>query len=310
MDGPGTIGGNVFNDFNNDGTDDGNGEVGQENVKVEVYDCDGMLVCETWTNADGDWNCTGLNDTEQYRVEFSTPLQDYLEPSFAGTDNGTNTQFVTAPSCEVDYGVINPADYCQANPDVILPCYVNGNTQDGTTANENTIVRFPYATNSAVTGSLSTYPGQNAETGTVYGMAYERESNRMFMSAFVKRHSGLLDNNSDGFGDLGAIYTLDLNTNTINLFTTVPNAGTIPNDAGRGLGALTGTSNDVAAFSKVGKEGVWVIWKLVRMANIFMLSICLLGNWSGSKLVLGLNRVLPFLWMAVMLVSVVLLRLK
>lgn len=46
------------------------------------------------------------------RVEFSTPLQAELQPSFAGDDNGTNTQFVDASSCEVDYGVIDQEDYC------------------------------------------------------------------------------------------------------------------------------------------------------------------------------------------------------
>jgi len=95
VDGPGVIGGVVFNDLNNDGTEDGN-EPGQQGVIVRVFDCDGVEVCNTSTTADGDWSCSGLTDGEEYRTEFSFPASlAHLQPGFAGTDNGTNTQFVT-----------------------------------------------------------------------------------------------------------------------------------------------------------------------------------------------------------------------
>ena len=173
------LGGNVFNDFDNDGTDDGDNETGQENVKVEVYDCDGMLVCETWTNVDGNWTCTGLNDAEEYRVEFSTPLQPYLQSSFAGMDNGTNTQFVTAPSCEVDYGVVAPIDYCQENPFMAVPCYDVG----AATGNDPALVRFSYNFTGGTT-SLATF----GQIGATWGTSYQRSSNTVFNTAFLKRN--------------------------------------------------------------------------------------------------------------------------
>ena len=100
------LGGNVFNDFNNNGADAGATEVGQANVFVEIYECDSDVpIATTWTNADGDWSINDDAINYPVRVEFSTPLQDYLQPGFAGDDSGTNTQFVDMASCEVDYGV-------------------------------------------------------------------------------------------------------------------------------------------------------------------------------------------------------------
>lgn len=60
----GNLGGNVFNDFDNNGADAGAGEVGQENVLVEIYECDSDVpVATTWTNASGDWTIDDDNIT-------------------------------------------------------------------------------------------------------------------------------------------------------------------------------------------------------------------------------------------------------
>ncbi|MEL7159796.1 MAG: SdrD B-like domain-containing protein, partial [Bacteroidota bacterium] len=215
VNGSGTVGGNVFNDFNNDGADAGAGEVGQANVLVEVYDCDGMLVCSVYTNADGNWSCDGLNDAEEYRVEFSTPLQDYLAPSFAGTDNGTNTQVVTAPTCEVDYGVVNPEDYCQENPTMATACYQSGDPlRAGTTAGSDVLVSFPYDASGVGTNALVPFgipasapiaqkDATAAQIGSTWGMAWERSTQTLYAAAMVKRHVGI--------GPLGegGIYKLD-----------------------------------------------------------------------------------------------------
>jgi len=130
VDGPGVIGGNVFNDLDNNGADAGAGEAGQAEVLVQIYDCDGMLVCEVFTNADGNWSCDGLTDTEEYRVEFSTPNQDNLQPSFAGVDNGSDVQFVTAPSCVVNYGVLDDNVFCP--PAVVENHPIGGLSSKGT----------------------------------------------------------------------------------------------------------------------------------------------------------------------------------
>ncbi|MEO0732263.1 MAG: SdrD B-like domain-containing protein, partial [Bacteroidota bacterium] len=114
---PGDIGGVVFVDDENDGAKAGNN--GQPGVVVRTYDCAGMEVAgsPTVTDANGDWTITGLTVEDTFRVEFTLPTDgslDFLQPGVAGTDNGTNVQFVspTDSDCNVDYGVVDPATAC------------------------------------------------------------------------------------------------------------------------------------------------------------------------------------------------------
>ncbi|MEM6770189.1 MAG: SdrD B-like domain-containing protein, partial [Bacteroidota bacterium] len=255
----GTIGGNVFNDFDNNGADAGAGEVGQSNVRVEVYDCDGMLVCDTWTNADGNWSCDGLTNGEEYRVEFATPLQDYLVPSFAGTDNGTNTQLITAPSCLVNYGVVDPAFYCQEMPRLITTCFVNGNTQSSVDA----LVTFAYNSVGISLTGITNLAG-NDQIGTMAGVAYARKTQQVYMGAFLKRHVGLLEGLPGN--PLGRIMVKDMNganatstggvTQFINLEDYGANVGTIPTNADRDLAGRFDPSHDDEAYTKIGKVGI------------------------------------------------------
>ena len=125
---PGDVGGTVFQDFNNDGTNDA-AETGQAGVVVTVFDCNGATAGSATTDANGEWTVTGLTQGDTYRVEFSLPPSlDYLQPSYAGTDNATDVQFVVPGSgnCTVDYGVLSPIDYSQNNPRIAIPCYENG----------------------------------------------------------------------------------------------------------------------------------------------------------------------------------------
>jgi hypothetical protein len=250
--------GTAFRDFNSNGIKDANETYGMEGIEVKAYDCNGNLLGTTTTDENGRYAFPNISAaTGRVRIEFDkSSLSIYEQESFAGTDNGTDVQFVTAPNCSVDWGVKEISDYCQANPNVAIPIYLNGGAINATVANQNTIIQIPYSANSTTAGSLNINLAQSNETGTVYGIAYQKDTKKMFMSAFVKRHTGLLDNDNDGNGDLGAIYQLDAATNTVTLFTIIPNAGTIGSDATRGLGAFTSTSRDPSSFSKVGKEGL------------------------------------------------------
>ncbi|MEL6273677.1 MAG: SdrD B-like domain-containing protein, partial [Bacteroidota bacterium] len=276
IDGSGTIGGNVFNDFDNNGADVGANEAGQENVLVEVYDCDGVLVCSTYTNADGNWACDGLNDAEEYRVEFSTPLQPYLQSSFAGTDNGTNTQFVTAPSCEVDYGVVNPADYCQDNPDMAVPCYVNGDPLAAASlvANSDVLVSFDFNSQGEYvdlgftneTADPLTVDAVASVIGATWGLAYQRSTQQLYASAFVKRHVGIGPLGEGGIyridysGSGPAVVTDWLNVDDIGINTGTVGVGATPaaRNSNRGLSTdpAVADSGDPQAFDAVGKTGL------------------------------------------------------
>ncbi|WP_175489318.1 SdrD B-like domain-containing protein [Neolewinella agarilytica] len=252
------LGGNVFNDFNNDGADAGASEVGQSNVLVEVYECDNDVpVATTYTNADGDWSVDDTNITYPVRVEFSTPLQDYLQPGVAGMNNGTNVQFVEAPTCQVIYGVLNPSTYCGEDVSLVTTCYLGGDNTGGQAA----VLTWSYE-------NVGLGPNDKRSVSTVgqvasaWGASYNTSEKELLVAAVLKRHSGL-HYEADGSGGLDAIYAIDP-------FSSNPNGtiwleldddlgidvGSIPDNAGRGLGAPTAPSNDVEAYDKAGKVGI------------------------------------------------------
>ncbi|WP_020570873.1 SdrD B-like domain-containing protein [Neolewinella persica] len=260
------LGGMVFLDEENDGLMAGN--PGQGNALVEIYECDSdtpSLV--TYTNANGNWSVDGSGLTYPVRVEFSTPFQEHLSPSASGMDNGTNTQFVTGPGCEVDYGVLNPADYCDTdNPTVGVACYANGS---GVGNSDPGFIVSPYQEDGdpgAGTAAAPTPIGEIQELGTIWGTDYHREQQMFYTGAFLKRHVGL------GPAGISGIYRLDpTGTAPITNFTL---AGVTPANGGAALdfGSIdrvnvTGAVNadnqlsdgqndatvDLDAFGKVGK---------------------------------------------------------
>ena len=261
------IGGNVFLDINDDGAGAGAGEVGQSNVLVRAYDCDGALACEVFTNADGDWTCGGLTPGEEYRVEFSTPLQSYLEPALAGADNGTAVQFTQPGTCGLDYGLVSPADYCGTlSPFVITPCYQSGDPLAGGSAGTSDVfVSLQY--NDRGDSQTPNSVALGSQMGSVYGVASDRENNFAYTSAFVKRHVGL--------GPLGegGIYRIDfsdqdnpvvipwVDVNTIGISTGRVGTGATPSarNMSRGLPAGTGdlgATGDQEGFAAVAKVGM------------------------------------------------------
>ena len=120
------LGGTTFQDFDNDGEEDPN-DLGQGNILVEIYECDNPTpVATTYSNANGEWSIDDSGITYPVRVEFVIPeTLSFLSPSAAGTNNGTNTQFLDAsPDCDVDFGVIDPETYCQDWIPGVVPSYL------------------------------------------------------------------------------------------------------------------------------------------------------------------------------------------
>lgn len=245
------LGGNVFNDFDNNGADAGAMEVGQANVLVEIYECDSDVpVATTWTNTDGNWSVDDTNITYPVRVEFSTPLQSYLQPSFAGTDNGTDVQFVMGGAgCVVDYGVIDPSDFCAnvADLTMLTTCFTLGDAAAGQQNNGAVVswTRMPTGANENRNG----YIAYIDEVGAVAGMAYQPESDLVYVGAFAKRHSGY------GPGGSGAIYVINNQVIGSGDPSNVVNTFIIP-DAGNTIHGTNGYLRDSDFFDAVGKEGL------------------------------------------------------
>ena len=273
--GAGQVGGTVFQDFDNDGTRGAN-EAGQGNVTVKVYDCNNMLVCETFSNQDGAWSCD-LMDGEQYRVEYSTPLLPNLEESFAGPDNGTSVQFVTGGMCGADYGVLDPAEFCNQQDLVLaVSCYETGSLEGGANAGNPAFVSFDEAATGD--GQQPQNDATLAEIGSTWGAAHLPETSRVFLGAVLKRHTAVVD----GLGFLYELDYTDINspglTQSLNLEGVVPQnrpgrplefgsvcrgqnrCDTLPGNTGiPGDYSLpsdpTLLSVDLDAFGKVGKVG-------------------------------------------------------
>lgn len=279
------VSGVVYKDFNGDGVRSYTvatplaGEIGVGGITVNLYSSAGLVATTTTSSATGtaagSYSFTaGITSGTIYRVEFvNLPTGSF--DGAKGTNSGTSVQFVTAPSTTASLGINDPADYCQAIPNFFIPCYVNGNpTGGGTAGPEGVLVTLPYNATSPTGATTGNTPQESAialnnQLGTVYGVAYQRQTKYVFTSAFVKRHSGL---GGDGAAArAGTIYISKPSgtTYTHSQFVTLPTAisavsaasigGTtvVGSNTDRGLpSAVTSANYDVTAFDQVGKAGL------------------------------------------------------
>lgn len=248
----GNTGGTVWRDYNNNGVKDAVETTGLSGVTVKAYDCNGNLAATTTTDYLGQYTFGTLSpvpsSTNKYRIEFSNLSYPY-KPTFNGTNGRTDVQFITAASCSVSLGVNNPADYCQANPKLATPCYINGDI--GTDSPADAMVTWNYTASGTGSATKKTVSNK-VNIGSTWGMAYSTKTNRIYAATFVKRHSGI------GIGGLGAIYSINPDSSTTNgsVLMSIPNVGTLSSNATRGLVGVGVSNTDVEAFGKVGEVGL------------------------------------------------------
>ncbi|MCY7329423.1 MAG: hypothetical protein LH618_12810 [Saprospiraceae bacterium] len=260
------VSGSVFRDFNADGVKTNTATFNEPflpGIIITTYNAAGTVLASYTTigaaysiPAAGVYNGTlgsntgGVPSGTAVRIEFTGLVtSDYSGP--AGTANKSSIQFVTAPASNVIFGVNYPSDYCQLNPDLAVPCYVNGLRSGG--APTVALLKSPY--NSAGTAPTKTELGSKSEVGTTWGVAYARRTKILYSSAFLKRHSDL------GPNGLGAIYQV-ANANTaapgnptllVNLTAQGINVGTA---GSRNLGAVSTPNHDQNVFGQIGKIGL------------------------------------------------------
>lgn len=263
------ITGKAFRDYNANGLQD-NGAAGLPDetqgiggLTVTAYDSSGTATATAMTAADGSYtlsNVTGLQ-----RVEF-TGLPSWLQQGVVSANGGGAVQFVSAGATNVNFAAADPQDYSpDRNPQLALTSFVAGNWQDGNQTTYNTINRFPYSSSGA-----SVKPaiiGNKSDTGSVWGAAYQRSSNRLFTAAFVRRHSSLYEN-PVGVPHPGQIF-LTANATTVSpaSASTVPffdvatvagvNPGTVLSNTARGIaGANADLTADPSTYGQVGKTAL------------------------------------------------------
>lgn len=245
------IGGTIYLDANMNGLSDETTSTGMRNISVSAYDASNNVLATTTSDINGDY-VLAIANGKTVRLEF-TNLPSGFYPSAKGTNNNSIVQFVSSPTCTADLGLTNGAVYCEDLPKVAMPCFVNGDPLAGGTGGTlDAYIAFDY--NVSGTSPTVEHVAPASEVGAVLGATWDRRTETMFTTAFLKRHSG--------FGPLGigGIYTIGgLNTTTYNVsnyFDLSPctNLGTV---ARTDLPASATESNyDEDAYLNIGKKGL------------------------------------------------------
>lgn len=208
------ISGMVFADYNGNGVHDVSvdyEEKGKAGITVTAYEPSGAVVgAPVTTGFDGSYTIS-TSYSGKARVEFTWATDnDWLNPSVS--NGGTQVQFVSAPTTDVNLGIMNPVMYCEADPQVVTIENVRGPLSSN--GGEITI-KSSYVSDAVGTGSIesSTDTDHNisvnvGQTGSVWGLAYNKQCEKIFVASNLK---GQVEVGAEG---LGAIYQLDNSLNS------------------------------------------------------------------------------------------------
>ena len=232
----GHLEGQVFLDEDINGSFD-NSENGVSGILVSLYDNEDNLINTTFTNSTGSYAFTGLTNNDSYRVEVSY-LQTYAS-SHIGTDHKSDTRYAQVPNCDLRFGLTDADIGCSENPQILVTCFVRGNGNEF--GNNATIVGLDYQFNPSTPVS---YYATKAETGSIWGLAYDDDNYSVYSSAFIKQYASLTQHGSD------AIFKTDLATSTTNLFVKL-------SDLGINTGILPTYNEQTCDYAKqVGMYGI------------------------------------------------------
>ncbi|MEM7139543.1 MAG: SdrD B-like domain-containing protein [Actinomycetota bacterium] len=208
---PGFLEGTVFRDQNFDG-ELNSLEIGEPGIVVTVTDSLGVTLVDT-SDDDGAWSVAVGALTGPFRVEFSIPpALDWLAPGPMGVDNRGSVDFAVDGDEDIDFGVVNPAHYCEDNPDVATNCYVLYDQVAGPNSAEPVLVGTEYLASGDGAGGTGTPEfgiADAADIGTTWGLGYQTfndtddTNDLLYASSFMKRFSGY------GPSGTNAIYVLD-----------------------------------------------------------------------------------------------------
>jgi len=288
------ISGIVFRDFNANGILD-KGEVGVENVTINVYDVNGNLSATAKSESNGTYNIS-LSKDAPYRIEF-TDYPDYLQIGVTNSEDSAKVQFVKTNNADnINFALNNPSQY---NLGKEKTAFAVPTQHVGTSVGKDDIdtkygfVSLPFTAKGDWTGEgdIGTpRPSKDVafdKIGTVWGSAYQRNSGYLYSAAFLKRHYGLGElvrpdvDTGEKQVPVDGIYVMDYSGSvggtykggvTLNGITPaegnggVIDLGTVTReiisnevDSSHPNALTTNTNNDktfdVDAFSKVGKVG-------------------------------------------------------
>lgn len=261
----------VFRDFDLNGvrSDTLPIEVGVAGVTVRAFVDLSQTPISTITGSDGSYafSSADIPAGKPVRIEFSNlPTGDYNGPY--GKGSGTSVQFVQAPALNANVGINYPSDYCHTEGvNLVTPCYVNGNSQVTTDKDGNPVpadkqaaqaialVSFSYEA-SGVAGPDNFPPTHLAtagEVGSVWALAYQRRTKKLFSASTIKRHMSL------GPGGTSGLYITDIASGTTTTFLSLSSIGIDMGDdphtnpMANLFGDMTQASTDPNSMSAVGR---------------------------------------------------------
>ncbi len=240
---PTEIGGFVFEDLNANGVKD-SGEAFMENITISLFENHSTTPLTLTTDVNGAYLFTGLISGAEYRIEFTVPSE--MEEARTGTDSHSATQIATAGTCNNNLGMSQVECYCEDDPFIIVPCYVEG-LYSGTYSAEAAVAKvLVSADGHDFVGTTKTADyeasliASHGQVGSVYGIAWQNTQERYYIAAFHKRYIGYGPNGPD------AIYQMDMSGNV---------TGVIELD--NLLGASNTTGTDVHDFTPAANGHVY-----------------------------------------------------
>ncbi len=177
--------------------------MGVGGITVKVYDAENSEIDNTTTGDDGNYTLNITQDGD-YRIEFNG-WADYLKESFDGNISNSSIRFAKNGDT-INFGLHNPDDFSStANPQIVTSIALEGSTS-AKRGDNRAIVKWEYTN---LNDEDFTKIIEKQDIGSTWGIAYKKDTQDIFVSAFLRRHIGLPDNDNDGNGDIGVIYKID-----------------------------------------------------------------------------------------------------
>ena len=225
------VSGIVFRDYNGNGSRQsgaGYTEPLAQGVVVTAYNAAEQILATTTTNASGAYAFTALQipSGTAIRLEFTLPSSGSCSVNSAfdfaagaGATHGTAVRFLSAGvgAVNINFAINDPNDYlATAAPFtgafLFTNRYHSGNaTGSGTSAAGGVFYKMSYTSKGQTTLPASGLLATNAQIGSCYGIAYSKQADRVFTSAFMKRHNGFGPANGTFNNAPGSIYIINPN---------------------------------------------------------------------------------------------------
>ncbi|MFY7886515.1 MAG: carboxypeptidase-like regulatory domain-containing protein, partial [Dolichospermum sp.] len=147
----------------------------QAGITVTATDKNGVVYTTT-SQQYGRWTINTIPaGAYPVRVEF-TGLPGYASKgTLNGADGRTTVQFINAPDCNVDLGILNNADYCNSkNSKIAVPIFQSGDPlpSGSSVGTKPAFVHFPYGTSGPRNPSGFTVLATAAQVGSLFGVVF------------------------------------------------------------------------------------------------------------------------------------------